>query len=259
MAIVTGFTEERFASQFREMFMKDYGHVDPELKWAPDCLKDRRYRYEIDEPEYRLRQLACVAQEFSDITAEEVLRNRVEGKQTANEQTGRLTVWWDNIKRMDTLKLRFPDEFDHVDGVDVAEIDRLCYDKHDEDDDRNLGRIRDEKQMHERQAKLLKIATELNIPADKVQQVLHESRLQAYENLTTVNPRSRRARKARELITVYDKVPKRVDMSPEALSKIDGELLQDPWYLKEKIPKAKPAPPPPNNTPDTDNKSQSTA
>ena len=98
----------------------------------------------------------------------------------------------------------------HVDGINVTAIDKECYDASDEDDDRNYRSIKQRQMEQQRRDKLMHLAKELEIPLDQVQQVLHDSRMAAKQEL--LNRGGKAGKKART-ISVYDNIPKQVDLS----------------------------------------------
>ena len=126
------------------------------------------------------------------------------------EEPLQLKIHWESRSLVDELNLYFPPSVVHVDGINVTAIDKECYDASDEDDDRNYRSIKQRQMEQQRRDKLMHLAKELEIPLDQVQQVLHDSRMAAKQEL--LNRGGKAGKKART-ISVYDNIPKQVDLS----------------------------------------------
>ena len=81
MAVITGFQSEKQAQMFYSLFDKHYNQNENTattlMRYSPACLGDKRYRYEIDQRDYRLVQLSHICRDFDDEMSQLRLKDRI--------------------------------------------------------------------------------------------------------------------------------------------------------------------------------------
>lgn len=194
MAAIVGFPSENHAVEFHQCFEKEYDNMG-----VPSVLF-RNPRCPVTQMDYRAQQLMHITMEYVDkYGLSQQTANYQEGVQTETSNSS-LTIHWDSTGKslIERLQLNFHPDIKQVYGnqVDVAAIDKICYDTSDEDDDRNYHRLRDEREAKERNEKLMRMARELNIPLEQVESVLRESREAAVSSARFTSSR-KHAKKSR--------------------------------------------------------------
>jgi hypothetical protein len=177
MNVITGFKSEASAYVFKNLFKKDYeGMVS---------LKDLvNARLGYDHVKHRQEQLAKVCEEYL--------------QQKRNE--AQLVVHWRSEEEMKEYEALFPIDVEHKNTIDVRAIDQENYDPNDAEDDRNYFRMRKEQMQKLREEKMERVASELKIPVDQIEQVLHKSRVQMKSSLTARDGKPKK--KAEKYITI---------------------------------------------------------
>ncbi|KAI3646832.1 hypothetical protein MP228_009760 [Amoeboaphelidium protococcarum] len=186
IAVVTGFPSENLASQFQQLFNNQYSELGVTFK----DVKNNPFL--IDPVEYRTRQLVSVCRDFYKSTS------------SADLTQSQLTIHWDTALCKPDLLYQFPPDVLHVEGIDVSAIDQMCYDENDQDDDRNWRKFRDLELAQIKQEKMERLSKELRIPVDKVDSILHDSRVAAKKNLLSKNQKV--AKKAVKYVHLIKKV-----------------------------------------------------
>lgn len=200
MAVITGFPCPSLAQGFVDGFAVQYDNLPP--------LDILRRPTRVDQIEYRVKQMACVTEDFltryrdTDLTA--IVQKSIDADETLVPMRERdpsvvdqlrlplqLTVYWDKMETADIVgkateqspAFTFPFDVTSEVGIDISFIDSLSVDAYDRDDDRNYRKFKQLAEQAKRSKYLHSLASELNIPHEQISQTLNQSRLSVSEDL----------------------------------------------------------------------------